>query len=299
MIHDVNFSKVEIWLVSFILLMCPMFVMAQNIKVVKGEYTYLASLDVSMREAKEYAIKMAKLNALAKEFGTSMSLTNSSFMKEDSKESVDKYLSIAESEVNGEWIETIGTPDCNVESQGDNFVVTVHVKGKARAIKRAQISFSAKLLRNSTEDRDETDKFHSGDDMFLAFQSPVSGYCLVYLVDEQQNAFCLLPYRGQTNGNYPVKANQRYVFFSMKEASGISPSLVDEYQLSASDELEYNQVYVIFSPHPFVKTNDQVVSETYPSTTTAENFKKWLARCRKSDVDMVVQVKNIVIIGNR
>ena len=58
--------------------------MAQKVKTVAGEYTYAAPQNVTLREAKDYALQRAKIKALADEFGTTVSMTNSSFAKETS-----------------------------------------------------------------------------------------------------------------------------------------------------------------------------------------------------------------------
>lgn len=105
-------------------------------KTVAGEYTYAAPQNVTLREAKHYALQRAKIKALADEFGTTVSMTNSSFAKETSSESIDKFVQVAEYEVNGEWIETVGKPDITVIPQDDGFLITAKVKGKAREIKK-------------------------------------------------------------------------------------------------------------------------------------------------------------------
>jgi len=44
----------------------------------------------------------------------------------------------------------------------------------------------------------------------------VAGSLCVYLVDEDQNAFCLLPYANQQSGAQAIEANKDYVFFYEK-----------------------------------------------------------------------------------
>ncbi len=195
-----------------------------------------------MREAKDYALQRAKIKALADEFGTTVSMTSSSFAKETSSESIDKFVQVAEYEVNGEWIETVGKPDITVIPQDDGFLITAKVKGKAREIKRAKVELMAKVLCNGTDDKFETDRFNTNDQLYLSFQSPTDGYCL--------------------------------------------------------ESKEYNQLYIIFSPNPLTKTIDRSTTELMPRETTVENFRKWLARCRRNDLDMAVEVKNIVIKGH-
>ena len=94
-----------------------------------------------------------------------------------------------------------------------------------------------------------------------------------------------------------IKALRRYVLFSPKDADRSIASLVDEYILNSQESKEYNQLYIIFSPNPLTKTIDRSTTELMPRETTVENFRKWLARCRRNDLDMAVEVKNIVIKG--
>ena len=178
-------------------------------------------------------------------------------------------------------------------------VVSVKVKGKAREIVSAGIDFQAKVLRNGTEDKYESDQFRSGDDLYLSFTSPVSGYLAVYLVDAENQAYCLLPYRNQTDGIYPVKANQRYLFFSIKEASLQERHYVDEYVMTCERESEQNQIYIIFSPNQFTKARDKNSSDLLPRDIPFAEFQKWLIKNRKMDKGINLDKKLITIITHQ
>ncbi len=95
-------------------------------------------------------------------------------------------------------------------------VVKAKVCGKAREISRAEVAFSAKILRNGTEARYESNAFRDGDDFYLLFKSPVNGFLAVYLIDDKQTAYCLLPYPGNASGKTPVEHAKEYIFFSQK-----------------------------------------------------------------------------------
>ena len=174
-------------------------------------------------------------------------------------------------------------------------IVSVKVKGKAREIVSAGIDFQAKVLRNGTEDKFESDQFRSGDDLYLSFQSPVSGYLAVYLIDANYQAYCLLPYRNQTDGIYSIKANQRYLFFNIKEAPQQERPYVDEYVMTCERETEQNQIYVIFSPNQFFKATDNYAEGHLPRELSYEELAKWLANCRNKDANMMLQKKIIII----
>ena len=201
-----------------LLLILSSSVFAQKLKTVEGEYTYHAPENVTMEQAKRTALDRAMIQALADEFGTIVTQQNATRVENSNGQSDIDFLSIGGSEVKGEWIETIGEPVYDIRYEGNMLVVVCKVKGKAREIVSAGIDFQVKVLRNGTDDKFESDQFRNGDDLFLSFQSPVAGYLAVYLVDAENQAYCLLPYRNQTDGVYSVEANSRYLFFNMRLA---------------------------------------------------------------------------------
>lgn len=286
----------HILLLLSILFTLPVF--SQKMKTVEGEYTYHAPENVTLEEAKRIALDRAKIQALADAFGTIVSQTNATHVQNRNGSSGIDFLSIGGSEVKGEWIETVGEPQYDISYEQGMLVVKVSVKGKAREIVSAQIDIKAKVLRNGTEDKFESDEFRDGDDLYLSFVSPVSGYLAVYLVDAEQKAYCLLPYRSQTDGIYKVEANRRYVFFNIKEAPPQERQYVDEYVMTCSRSSEYNQIYVIFSPQPFAKAADNASAETLPRELNFEDFQKWLVRYRKIDANMMSEKALIKIYKN-
>lgn len=266
----------------------------QKVKTVEGEFTYLMPEDVSLSAAKRHTLQQAKLNAIANEFGTIVAQTNLTRMETNGERSKMRFNSFGSSDVKGEWIETLGKPEYDVQLVDGAQVVTCRVKGKIREIVTSQADVKVKVLRNGREDRNEDDRFKDGDDLFMSFQTPLKGYLAVYLVDDNEQVQCLLPYLNQQSGIFQVEANRRYVLFSAKD----DPQLyVDEYTMNAERSEEYYQIYVIFSPNLFVKAVD-VASEKvvkgndiagYPRELSFEDFHKWLAKCRRHDKDMCLK----------
>jgi len=283
-----------ILLLLSVLFTIPVF--SQKMKTVEGEYTYHAPENVTLEEAKRIALDRAKIQALADAFGTIVSQTNATHVQNRNGSSDIDFLSVGGSEVKGEWIETVGEPQYDISYEQGMLVVKVSVKGKVREIVSAQIDIKAKVLRNGTEDKFESDEFRDGDDLYLSFVSPVSGYLAVYLVDAEQKAYCLLPYRSQTDGIYKVEANRRYVFFNIKDAPAAERQFVDEYVMTCSRSSEYNQIYVIFSPQPFAKAADNAAAETLPRELSFEDFQKWLVKNRKQNEQMYIDLITINII---
>lgn len=284
-------------LLLLLLLTSSSIVFSQELKTVEGDYTYYAPENVTMEQAKRTALERAMLQAVADEFGTIVSQQNVTRVENQGGRSDVDFLSFGGSEAKGEWIETIGEPIYNIRYEGNMLVITCKVRGKAREIVTAQIDLTAKVLRNGTEEKFESAEFRNGDDLYLLFQSPVKGYLAVYLMDADGQAFCLLPYRSQTEGVYPVKANQRYVFFNERLAPYSERPQVDEYVMTTERSSEYNQICVIFSPNQFVKAVDGNADEGLPRQLSSDDFNKWLVKCRKRDKDMstktvTIQIKN-------
>ena len=266
-------------------------VFAQKVKTAEGEFTYYAPENVSLAQAKRYALNQAQLTAIANEFGTIVAQTNLTRMESDNEQSKTRFNSFGSSDVKGEWIETLGTPEYDVQFIDGTQVVTCRVKGKVREIVTSQADFQAKILRNGREDRFEDDRFKDGDGLFLSFQTPVAGFLAVYLVDDDESVQCLLPYQNQQGGICRVEANRRYVFFSAQDDP---QPYVDEYTLNAERSEENYQLYVIFSPHQFVKAVDAASGKVsdrddiggFPRELSFDDFHKWLAKCRRRDSDM-------------
>ena len=269
-------------------------VSAQKTLTVDADYTYRAPEDVSLSKAKQTALERAKLQAIADAFGTIVSETNTMRMSNRKGRSDVDFMSIGSSDVKGEWIETIGNPQYQVETDGESFVVTVRCKGKIREIVANEVDFNVKVLRNGTDDRSESETFFSGDNFYVSFTSPVAGYVAIYLVDVGNMACCLLPYQAQQDGIYSVKANQRYVFFNVDEALPVEKPIVDLYRMTTLFPVEQNQIYVIFSTQPFVKAAD-AVGKGQLRELKGEEFQKWLAKCRKRDTNMSVKMIPIAI----
>lgn len=277
-------------IIAFLLITLPVF--SQKIKTVEGEYLYHAPENVTIEQAKRTAVERAKIQALADEFGTIVSQSSTTSIANINGESSTNVLVLSGSDVKGEWIEDLGEPKVQVNYEGDMLVVTAKVKGKAREILSAGVDFTSKILRNGKEDKFESDDFKNGDDLYLAFQTPAKGYLAVYLVDAENMAYCLLPYRNQTDGIYPVNANQRYLFFCPEEAPEGERALVDEYALTCERQMEYNYIYVIFSRNQFTKANDAASNKQIdgyagaPRELSYEDFQKWLSKCMKHDAEM-------------
>lgn len=123
----------------------------------------------------------------------------------------------------------------------------------------------------------------------------MDGYVAAYLIDNENTAYCLLPYKGQKEGNVRVEAGKRYVFGSVGCAAPEEKPIVDEYFMTCSQQQEVNQLYVIFSPNAFYKKVDCEIDKGLPRMLSAEAFQEWLSACRMKDPQMNVSRKILTV----
>lgn len=283
-------------LFTFILLSVAAVSFAQKVQKVTAAYTYYAPENVTLEEAKHTALDRAKISAIADAFGTLVTQSNSTVITNQNGESGNRFFSLGGSEVKGEWIETTKEPVYNIRYEGGMLVVSVEVSGRIREIVSAGIDFTTKILRNGTEEKFESSEFRSGDDMYLYFKSPVDGYLVVYLLDETtQEVYCLLPYKASGEGSYRIEHDRPYILFSAKNEPQ-NLSIVDEYTMTCSSNVEYNDIYVIFSPNPFAKAYaNETTDEVLPRQLSYEGFQKWLVKNRQKDKPMQLFEINVTI----
>lgn len=274
-----------------VLFTLPLF--AQKAKRVCGEYTYYAEGNESPNLAKQKSLEGARINALAKEFGTVLSQSTLSISESNQGDDKDYFSQLSSSEVKGEWLEDLGEPEYKIDFIDNMLIVNCKVCGTAREITNEAADFETMVLRNGVEKRFASTKFVDGDNLFVQFRSPQDGYVAVYLVDETPTAFCLLPYMDNTSGQQAVKHNEEYVFFSPKDSK--TGCNVDEFVITCAGEVERNMMYVIFSPKPFSKAMDNQVDEDLPRQLPYEKFSEWLTKCRKRDPKMGLKVIHLEI----
>lgn len=285
-----------------ILFVFPTVLFAQRECKVSGEYTYYAPLNVSPDDAIAIAVEKAKIKALADAFGTLIDMHSTNVIQNDNGKSNSSFLSLGESSVKGEWIGDTRGPVTDVVIEEGFLMASAKVWGMAREIVSAPIEISANLLKQANGQYDE-DQFHHGDNVYLSFKSPTKGYLAVYLMDGKGDAYCLLPYAGDDDGQFSVKANKSYILFSEEHAD--KGENCDEYNMTCEKATpEQNLVFIVFSPNKFTKANDEesnkVVDvngekELLPRFLSYADFQKWLMRCRRLDKDMQVIIKPVVI----
>lgn len=282
-------------LFSLIALLAAVTAMAQKVAVVTGDYTFYGDGTQSRVECERLALEGARNDAIAREFGTVVTQSTLSDNVINARGEQTFFSALSTTEVRGEWLDDIDEPkfDRSLDADG-NFVVRCRVKGHARELSNNAVDFDVEVLRNGNTRRYADTRFRSGDDMKLFFKSPVDGYMVVYLVGLDRRAYTLLPYIQAPEGHVRVKHGQEYVFFDREKAVKEFGEF-DELILQTTETLEHNRIYVLFSPKPFSKPNDDYDSETGLRSLPFNDFHSWLSKARKNDPSLGHKIIDIQI----
>lgn len=275
----------------------PMSALADDVRTVEASFTYYGNGEQSRNQCKALALEGARSEAIAKEFGRTVSTTI--FERETVTDELDSsyqdYLS--QTEVKGEWLGDLSEPKYDIKTDDEgNFVITCTVKGRARAITNEAVDFDAEVLTRSVQGKKRSTKFNAGDFMYVSMTAPTDGYVVVYLADDAGNVFTLFPYLDENLVSVPVKKNQTYILFD-PEAKQPTSAVVDEMKMTTSKSFERNDIYVLFSPNPFTKAKDDYVSETSPRMLKLKDFNKWLINTRNHDRRMGLKRIPVEITG--
>jgi hypothetical protein len=131
--------------------------------------------------------------------------------------------------------------------------------------------------------------------MYLSFTSPVDGYLSIYMVEDDQLAYRLLPYQEMPDAYLhavPVKADMEYMFFASDPSynyfKDFSYLMVDEIYLETAQNKEFLDLYVIFSSDKFEKPllkASENISNRYilPKMLEESEFMEWLQDSRVYD----------------
>lgn len=267
---------------------------APKVVDVEGSYTYYIPYNVPRDRAEQIAMERAMIQALAAKFGTLVSETTQMDMRSSkSGDNVD-FWSSASTLVKGEWIETVGKPEFTPSLDGNDFVVSCKIKGKAREIEGARASLDIHILANSTAPEAETVSFKNGDKLFMQFTSPVDGWLTVYLEGADGKVFRMLPFYAQRNPAHRIEADRKYTFFVSTEGDA------EQYQLTTDADIERNTLYIVFSPNEYVKPVDRSSEEELAlrELPTAD-FRRWVTNLRLTDPKLQLVVRPITISGDR
>lgn len=295
MIITENGNKIRLVLLFLFNIMIGITARGADVVSVSGLATYYDDGTHSRVECERLAAEQARIDALAKKFGTIVSQDILQADRIVGNREQNDFLALSATEVKGEWIADEGKPEYEYSRDAkENLIVTCRIKGKAKEISNEAAAFDALVLRNGTRKANADNRFRDGDDMFLYFNTSVNGFLSVFLEDEEGKVYLLLPYPKDTRTRVAVKKDTEYIFFSPDHVGDQIGADVEEVYLTGSDHTEYNRVFVVFSPEYFSRPVMDA-SQGLP-VMKSEEFNKWLIKSRRNDSRMNVKSMNLQIM---
>ena len=206
-------------------------------RVVEGYYQLLQTGDMTSNECKQKVIQQARLDAVAKSFGTYLSGNSVSVLSStngDGDESFNYYNTI---DVRGIWMGDIDEPRIkSTPTDNGTFLWEAWVKGKAHERSVTSIDFDVRMLVNGTTLRHEAYELYERDHFGFYFRTPEKGYLMIFLTDGKLVNRLPLDNTGKTI----VDANTDYIF--PKDLNSWFTADVGE-----GKQVEYDRLIVLFS----------------------------------------------------
>ncbi len=290
-------TKDHLLMLIFLALFCSVeaYSAKPKVKKVTGTAIYLVSEDmnITLKEAKQKCIELAKANAIASEFGEFVNMgTIDVFMDSSDMGSTSFNIGSTSTQSRALWLGDTRNPQVSVAYRDNLLTFTAEVWGEAREILTNATDVKWKIAHLAGKQKIETTTFHSGEQIYVNFQSVSNGYVAIYLVENNENTYCMLPAATDTDGRQDVRAGREYEFFD-KEADRKATLL----KLTTKQAQEYNQLVLIYSPNPFTKSVDTVTGPNKLSKLSTRDFSKWLLKCQRNDPDMVVEQHFLKIVN--
>ncbi len=259
---------------------------AQRVVTISGEYRYVVPQDISLEKATQIAIDKARNEAIANEFGqVVIQSTNTAIHTSGSQSSV-QTDSYASTESKAIWLSDTKAPKVDIIYENGVLVITASVCGKARELKTAAVELKMQVLNNGIE----TELFKHNDKVAIGFKSPVKGYVALFVRDDADTVYCMMPYEGENGMAREVKRNEEYLFLSRQDPKY---PFKEETILTANKTIEFNTFILVFSSNTFSMPASEE-GEWVPLLSAA-NFQKWLRKHRINDETMQTVEKTIQI----
>lgn len=285
----------------------PLILSAQKSTSTKGTSQVRMESNMTKEQARDKAEDLAMINAVENAFGT--------YVEQDADIKVDNgvvsYNIIGTTRVKGEWLRTTKKVfKEDIQDQIDNdknkekvIWITCNIEGEVREI-RSKANLEIKSMRCPIPEC-ETTAFLDAQSFHVYFKSPVDGYLSVFMEENGEATRRLFPYLNQGNESaVKIEGDQPYYLFTNSGDLNRFGTKADEIELYTYNTIEYNTIYVLFSPIPYCKpilSNATLLPDGYvlPKAISTIKFQEWLAECRLAMPDFQVKRIKISISKNK
>ena len=289
------------YFIAVLLLSATLSLHAQREQTAEGHAVITQGDDMTPNQAREHVIEQAKFDAINKTFGSNITHSTVSMTQDENGQGTSSFFQIGESDLRGTWVKDL---DQRVENRVENgqTVWEAWVKGKVRELKRAVVEFKCQLLANGIDERYATEQLRDGDAWYVRFRSPVKGYLMLFLADDQGNVTLCLPEEGRDYCE--IKANQWFLFHH-------NPNVPQEHwtaTIPAGRSSETDNLYIVFSPNkifpPGTEQADGKDLKRYKEKLkpmqqlSFKAFQKYLGKLQRRDQEVQVE-RRIVKITSR
>jgi len=293
-------------LTSSFLILCCLFgagdeLFAQKKLEVTRSYTMLLSRTKTMEATEAECIEQARLIAIAKEFGTTVTETTVNNTTDVNNKADNSFAVLTRTLVKGEWINDTEQPAIKWQCDGNNMSVTASVQGYIRELPKvgkAEVKFYTCSPGDPKRIKTE---FKDGESLNAHFSSSQEGYFSVYYVDHtSQTALRIFPAAGgQHADNVPLKADKEYTLFNRRCAQEYNwGNITSELQLEipAGKQVVMDEVVMVFSPEAYSKPmlkNTEIDNSLGELTSVA--FEQWATELKSRQAQALVQRMSITI----
>lgn len=275
----------------------PQMSYGQRTAEVVGEYEvqFRDDYEITFYDAKRRCIELAKNDALKNEFGEWVGhFVEIDDTGKDGKNTGSYFRERLEVRGKGEWLGDTREPEIEIAYHDGTLFYKARVWGKAREIVTNHALLKWMIQHDDVSGRQVTLNLKHKERFFVNFQSPIDGYVAIYLMEEDGNGSCLLPYRRSNLRSYEVKGGRDYTFFDKN--MDLDP-LVDRLSLSTVKPRERFTIWLVFSPNRFTKCVDKKVDASHPNSVSIKDFREWKMQNQLSDHDMQIESKTIIVVN--
>lgn len=283
----------------------------KEVQKVRGKAEIVQEPYLNQKENEVLVLKLAKLNAIEKAFGTHLS--KDIYLKLNKEN--EAWFEFATSTLGGDYIVDIDEPkiERSTDPESESWIYRCEVYGKVRKRNFPKHDLEMKTLRcPSIRSCSDNPVFYDGDDFYFYFKSAVDGYLTLYLVDEK-TAARILPYQEvpkEMITGIPIQLDTVYYFFDPAQdlVTGEANKYVDEFQMVKEKPNEEYTLFVIFSTEklqnkPMLndgnkdRQNNKLAKKgfTWPAYAPTGKFLKWLSDYRQRTDHIQLEMKRIII----
>ena len=231
---------------------------AQKKQLVRGSYTLQLGRSQTMESLEAQCIEQARLSAIAREFGTTVSETTLSNTKDVNGTSENQFSVLTRTAVKGEWLQDETPPVLSWECRESSMQVTAQVHGYVREFPKAgkaEITFYACSPGDSDHAKTE---FNHGESLHAFFKSSSTGYLSVYYIDHTTHTVQrLFPAATMASNNHiSVQADRKYILFNRKTAADYGwgqATMEIALELPKGSDAALDELVAVFSTEEYTK----------------------------------------------